>query len=103
MPWPGNVQLLRECLQLLARHHREKRDVQVSQNDPLPKGSLSSLGALSFLVSHDPSARGCSEWADDPYGFQRLAKVIGSILFVGELREKRGRWPFFVDERAKVL
>lgn len=75
------MQLLRECLQLLARHHREKRDVQVSQNDPLPEGSLSSLGDLSFLISRDPSARGCSVWADDPYGFQRPAKVIGSILF----------------------
>lgn len=65
------MQLLRECLQLLARHHREKRDVQVSQNDPLPEGSLSSLGALSCLISRDPSVRGCSVWADDPYGFQK--------------------------------
>ena len=97
------MQLLRECLQLLARHHREKRDVQVSQNDPLPEGSLSSLGALSFLISRDPSARGCSVGADDPYVFPRRAKVICSILFVGEMREEKRSLAVFVDERAKVL
>lgn len=30
MPWPGHLQLLCKCLQLLACHYREEWDVQVS-------------------------------------------------------------------------